>query len=197
MKTRSGVAMFAGIALMILISMTAGSRAEEAAPPSGDPADRAAVAVDSTAKLAAAKDVDEARARARLLAELSNGALQVMHRDFFDEEDAVAIPSASLEDVFHELEIQFDVRTEWLVVNADALNVDHRPSDAFERRAAELLADGAAYAEATEEGRYRFASPVRLASQCLKCHLKRRSSNKDRLAALTLSIPLQPAAGSE
>jgi hypothetical protein len=37
------------------------------------------------------------------------GALQIMHRDFFDEENAHAIPSASLEDVFHEMGKSYDV----------------------------------------------------------------------------------------
>ncbi len=42
------------------------------------------------------------------------GALQIMHRDSFDEENSRAIPSASLEDVFHEMGKSYDVQIEWL-----------------------------------------------------------------------------------
>ncbi len=53
---------------------------------------------------------EEARSRAKLLHEMVRGALQIMHRDFFDEENAHAIPSASLEDVFHEMGKSYDVQ---------------------------------------------------------------------------------------
>ncbi|MFV1995493.1 MAG: hypothetical protein ACC661_08650, partial [Verrucomicrobiales bacterium] len=60
---------------------------------------------EKTAETAANRPatVAEARGRARLLHETIHGALQVMHRDFFDPEDRHRIPSASLEDVFDEL----------------------------------------------------------------------------------------------
>lgn len=136
----------------------------------------------------------EARSRAQLLFEMIHGTLQVVHRDFFEEDDALAIPSASLEDVFHELSVSYDVKLKWLVVNADALNVDHLPADAFEKKAVEALAAGKPLVETTENGRYRFAGPIRLPSQCLKCHVKRRTTNTDRTAGLLISMPLQAAA---
>ena len=45
--------------------------------------------------------VDEARGRARLLHETIHGSLQIMHRDFFREDEGLPIPSHSLEDVFN------------------------------------------------------------------------------------------------
>ena len=70
--------------------------------------------------------VAEARSRAMLLHEMIRGTLQVVHRDFFDEDNAHAIPSSSLEDVFHEMERGYDVTLKWLTVNTDVVNVDHQ-----------------------------------------------------------------------
>ncbi len=134
--------------------------------------------------------VVEARSRARLLHETVRGTLQVVHRDFFDEDNAHAIPSASLEDVFRELSRSYDVDLKWLIVNTDIVNVDHQPEDEFEKAAVKALASGEQQWEAVERDRYRFAGPVRLASQCLKCHVKNRTSTEDRTAGLLISMPL-------
>jgi len=133
--------------------------------------------------------VAEARARARLLHEMVHGTLQVVHRDFFDEENMHAIPSASLEDVFQEMEETYGVEVAWLNVNTDSVNVDHEPKSPFEKEAATGLAAGKPYVEAVDANRYRFAGSIRLASQCLKCHLKRRTSTADRTAGLLISMP--------
>jgi hypothetical protein len=132
----------------------------------------------------------EARARAKLLYEAINGTLQVIHRDFFNDEVSHKIPSASLEDVFSELAKDYDVKLKWLVVDTDVVNVDHLPEDDFERAAAVALKSGKSHYEAVESERYRFAGPIRLASQCLKCHVKNRVSTADRTAGLLISMPL-------
>lgn len=133
----------------------------------------------------------EARGRAKLLHETIHGALQVMHRDFFDEETSV-IPSNSLEDVFHELARGHQVELRWLTVNTDVLNTDHEPQDEFAQRAVEALRAGKSEFEATEEDVYRYAGAIRLSSQCLKCHVKRRISNRERVAGLLIKIPVRP-----
>jgi hypothetical protein len=135
--------------------------------------------------------LSEARGRARLLHEVLRGSLQVMHRDFFDEENPPAIPSASLEDVFAELERSHQVRVKWLNVETDVLNVDHKPADAFETAAARALKGGKTVYEASEDGQYRFAGRIHLASQCLKCHIKARTSTEPRSAGVVISMPLQ------
>jgi hypothetical protein len=145
---------------------------------------------DATTEIAPPATVIEARARAILLHETIEGALQVMHRDFFDEEDSRLIPSASLEDVFEELSRQFNVKARWLIVETDAVNVDHKPQDKFEHDAVSVLASGKHRHEATEENLYRYAGAIKLHSQCLKCHVKQRSSTKERTAGLLLSMPL-------
>ncbi|WP_372895559.1 DUF3365 domain-containing protein [Stieleria sp.] len=132
----------------------------------------------------------EARARAKLLHEAIRGTLQVVHRDFFDEDDAHAIPSASLEDVFHAMSESYDVELKWLIVETDVVNVDHQPEDEFEKDAVRALKSGKPMHEAVQAERYRFAGPIRLASQCLKCHVKNRKSTEDRTAGLLISMPL-------
>jgi len=139
--------------------------------------------------------VAEARARARLLHETIRGTLQVVHRDFFEEDGSSPIPSSSMSDVFTEMARSFDVRMRWLIVQTDVMNVDHRPQDEFEEKAAKQLAKGKPQFELVEDGRYRFAGPIRLASQCLKCHVKARTSNEDRTAGLLISMPLGIGAG--
>lgn len=135
--------------------------------------------------------VAEARGRARLLHETLHGALQVMHRDFFRDDEGTMIPSRSLEDVFHELARSFDVELRWLAVNADAMSIDHKPQTDFERNAVKAIASGKQEFEATQDGVYRHAGSIRLSSQCLKCHAPRRTSTNDRAAGLVISIPLK------
>ncbi|NND97819.1 MAG: DUF3365 domain-containing protein [Pirellulaceae bacterium] len=135
--------------------------------------------------------ITEARSRATLLHEMVRGTLQVVHRDFFDEDDAHAIPSASMEDVFREMSRSYDVELKWLIVETDIVNVDHQPVGEFEKNAVEALRDDKTYFEATENSRYRFAGPIRLASQCLKCHVKHRTNTEPRTAGLLISMPLK------
>lgn len=134
--------------------------------------------------------VAEADARARLLHETIHGAIQVVHRDFFDEDNPGAIPSASLEDVFAELAESYHVELKWLIVETDVLNVDHQPKDDFERAAVKALRNGEPQYAEVQQDRYRFAGPIRLASQCLKCHVKHRLTTEDRTAGLLISMPL-------
>ncbi len=136
----------------------------------------------------------EARARARLLHEVIRGSLQIMHRDFFDEDDSHAIPSASLEDVFHEMSKGYGINMKWLIVNTDVVNVDHQPETAFDRVAVKSLASGNRFVEQIDEGLYHFAGAIRLESQCLKCHVKSRTSNEARTAGFVITMPVVPRA---
>ena len=145
----------------------------------------------------AALNQSEAFARARMLHEMVRGTLQIMHRDFFDEENAHAIPSASLEDVFHEMEKTHHVKMKWLVVNTDLVNVDHEAETAFEKSAVKNLAAGKPFAEDITAGVYHFAGPIRLGSQCLKCHVKRRTNNEDRTAGLVITMPIDGETGDD
>ncbi len=162
----------------LLLSGTPWLGAEDSDSPQSKPAETAA------------STLAEARTRAKMLHEMVRGTLQIMHRDFFDEDDAHAIPSASLEDVFHEMSETHDVTMKWLIVNTDIVNADHEAETPFEKAAVKTLAAGEPFAEHRTATRYQFAGPIRLGSQCLKCHVKRRIRNEARTAGLVISMPL-------
>lgn len=113
-----------------------------------------------------------------------------MHRDLFREDEKLTIPSRSLEDVFQELARSYGVEVRWLAVNTEAMNVDHRVRTDFEKYAVKALASGKQEFESTEDAVYRHAGVIRLASQCLKCHVPSRTSTRDRAAGLVITRPL-------
>lgn len=142
---------------------------------------------DATAE-AALPSVHEARGRADLLHETVHATLQVVHHQFYREDQGLPIPAATLKDVFDELSRSRNVELRWLAVNAQAMNVDHEPVDAFERDAVKALAAGKESIEHVEKGVYRRAATITLRSECLKCHLPNRRSTEDRAAGLVISI---------
>lgn len=134
--------------------------------------------------------VAEARSRAYLLHELIHDTLHVVHRDFFDADESVSIPSHSFEDVFEGIERVYGVKIKWLAVDARAMNIDNKPKTEFDHRAVKALTQGNKHFDELENQTYRFAGRIHLASQCLKCHLSSRSNNNARSAGLILSMPV-------
>ena len=157
-------------------------------------ADDAGPVATEVASVAAApaKTIEEARARAQLLHETIHGALQVMHRDFFREDEGLKIPSRSLEDVFAELADSYGVGVRWLAVDTEAMDISHKPQDDFEKSAVEALSGEDLEYEAIENGQYRYAGRIKLASDCLKCHVQSRTDTRDRKAGLVITLPLKP-----
>lgn len=136
----------------------------------------------------------QARTLARVLHDTVHASLQVVHRDFFNSESTRSIPSRTLEDVFRGLEKKYGIELRWLAVDAIAMSVDNNPQNDFEHAAVKAITAGQDLHEETTTEEYRYAGRVRLVSQCLKCHLPNRMSNKERSAALLIRIPLtQPA----
>jgi len=134
--------------------------------------------------------LEEARGRARWLHEGFHGALQVMHRDFFDDDEAGTLPSQALDDVFAEMARSWSVEIRWMGVNATK-GIDHHPKDRFEEKAAAALLSGEKEYEQIEEGRYRYVGMIRLQNECLKCHVRDRTTLEDRVAGLAISFPLK------
>jgi hypothetical protein len=132
--------------------------------------------------------LEEARSRARWMAELINGSLQIMHRDFFDANDPNILPSQSLEDVFREMARTWSVEIRWLGVNATK-GKKHRPADDFERSAVSALRAGAPEYHEIEDGRFRFVKSIRIQNECLKCHVPYRTSLEDRIGGIAFSFP--------
>lgn len=135
--------------------------------------------------------VAEARARARMLHEAFHGALQVMHRDFFDENEKHRLPVKSLEDVFEEMASRQHVKLKWIAVDTKAMSIGHKPDTEFEHAAVKALSSGESEFESSEDGVFKFAGTVRLSAHCLKCHKPGRTSNEARSAGLVITMPLK------
>lgn len=143
-----------------------------------------------TREAATLPTVAEAGQRAKLLHGTIHDTLQVVHAQYFREGERLMIPAASLKHVFQAMEEREGVELRWLVVEGKAMNIDHNPQDDFEKEAVRVLAAGEEKHEAAADGVYRFAGPITLGADCLKCHLPSRSSNKSRTAGLLISMPV-------
>lgn len=144
-----------------------------------------------TAAAAPLPSVVEARERARLLHETIHDTLQIVHAQYYREDEGLILPAATLKTVFRELAERRKVELRWLVVDARAMNVDHNPRDDFEREAVKQFDAGKEEFESSRDGAYRYAGLITLGSECLKCHLPNRTSNKSRKAGLLISMPVQ------
>jgi hypothetical protein len=133
----------------------------------------------------------EARGRAELLHETFHAVLQVVHHQYYREDEGLAIPAATLKKVFGELASRKQVEVRWLAVNAAAMNSDHLPQNDFERKAVAAIGAGKDEYVAVEQDVFRRAAPITLSSECLKCHAPTRSSTNDRLAGLIISMPIR------
>jgi len=133
----------------------------------------------------------EARGRAELLHETFHAVLQVVHHQYYREDEGLAIPAATLKKVFGELASRKQVEVRWLAVNAEAMNSDHLPQSDFERKAVAAIGAGKVEYVEVEQDVLRRAAPITLTSECLKCHAPRRSSTNDRLAGLIISMPIR------
>lgn len=130
----------------------------------------------------------EARERARLLHEAMHATLQIVHHEYYREDEGLAIPAATLRKVFKELAERQQVELRWLAVNAQPMNADHQPRSAFEKEAVAALAAGKEEFEQQEGGMYRLASAITLTSDCLKCHAPNRKDTNNRSAALVIAL---------
>lgn len=164
------------VALVVVFSLIAVGLLVEAGEKSGAP------------KLSVA----EARGRATLLHGVYSDSLRVIHRSYFREDEKLMIPSKALEDVFAEMKERDGIKARWLAVNAEAMSVDHKPQDAFERQAADALSSGKTEFESIEKGIYRRVGSIKLENACLRCHFPLRTGKtRNRVAGLVISIPVQ------
>ncbi|QDT14429.1 hypothetical protein CA12_05020 [Alienimonas californiensis] len=137
--------------------------------------------------------VVEARGRARLLHDTLHGSLQVMHRDYFREDEGLKVPSRSLEDVFSELARIHGVKLHWIAVDLKPMSVDNKAETEFEKEAVRVLRSGEEEFESVADSEFRFAGRIRLSATCLGCHASGRSNNDDRAAGLVITMPLKRA----
>lgn len=135
----------------------------------------------------------EARVRAQLVHASIDGALRVMHRDFFRKGESKAIPSDSLRDVFKNLSADWGLSVRWLASDDTVQNKENRAVDGFGERALKAITGGEKEFSEVEGGQLRFAGVIVLQNQCLKCHVPNRKSLEERFAALEVSMPVQAA----
>lgn len=150
-----------------------------------------AVPDEPTKDAASLPSREEAEQRAKILHGAMHDALQITHALYFRDGERLMLPAAAMKDVFKGMEERDGIKLRWLVVEGRAMNIDHEAQDEFEDEAVKALAAGQERYQLAADGVYRFAGPITLGADCLKCHLPNRSSNKDRTAGLLISIPIR------
>ena len=130
------------------------------------------------------------RRQAEVLHSAMHSALRVVHDRYYKEDEGLTIPAAALEEVFRDVQNEHRVQFRWLVVEGQAMNVDHSAKTDFEKDAVKALKEGKPFLETTEDNMYRRAGPIALTNHCLKCHVPDRKSTKNRTAGLIISVPL-------
>lgn len=130
-----------------------------------------------------------ARDRAKLLHDVYASTLHVMHDRYFHGDRAV-VPARAMEDVFSDMKREYQVEARWIAVNLRAMNIDHDPETAFEKKAADEIDSGKTEVESIKDGYYRRAVAIPLSGGCIHCHagVSSRSTRKP-LAGLVISIP--------
>ncbi len=166
-----------------------------AAPPTKVKAKaKSAKKTDATKKQAERKrvSVSVAREQAKLAHSIYAVTLDVVHHRYF-RRDKSTIPARALEEVFPRVAREHGLQARWIAVNANAMSIDHRPRNGFEKKAAKVLATGAAEYETVSDGIYRRAGSISLMDKgCLGCHLGLGASGKiKRFAGLVISIPVK------
>ncbi len=134
---------------------------------------------------------DQARRQAEILHTAMHATLQVVHHRYYQEDEGLLLPAATLKEVFAEMEKEHGVKLRWLAVEGQVMNTDHSARDEFEREAVKVLKSGKPKYEQVENGTYRRAGPITLSNHCLKCHVPDRKSTEDRTAGLIISIPVK------
>ncbi len=132
----------------------------------------------------------EAHDRAVLLHELTHETLLAMHVHYYREDERLLLPATTMRGVFDRWGLRQKVRIRWLAVDAEPMNIEHRPKTDFEHAAVKALKSGERYYEELASGQYSYAGPIRLTSECLKCHVPNRTSLRDRLAGIVIEMPV-------
>ncbi len=169
------------------------------AEPAGDvidrPKDNQKAASDKPPDREHRVSVATARERAKLMHDIYDATLDVMHRHFFRSDRSV-LPARAMEDVFAEMAKQSSVQARWISVNTKAMSIHHEPETEFEKLAAKEISGGKAQFELVEKGYYQRAGRIALGSGCVGCHTKLFSSPSTstsaspRFAGLVIRIPV-------
>lgn len=167
------------------------ARSDDVASENDNVARRTTESDDRATERSNSPPVDLARDRAKILHEAYAATLEVMHQRYFHGDTAI-VPARALEDVFAEMQRGSKVEARWISVNLKPMSVNHKPKSNFEKRAAKAIADGQEHFEAVEDGYYRRAGAIPLASGCVTCHggFFKAQSKTPKFAGLVISVPL-------
>ncbi len=138
-----------------------------------------------------AVSVAAARERAKVMHDIYDTTLDVMHRHYFRREGSV-LPARALEDVFADMARQSGTKARWISVNTKAMSIHHEPDSEFEKQAAKELAAGKEEFELVENGYYQRAGRISLGGGCISCHTNQFSSpsTSAKFAGLVIRIPV-------
>lgn len=170
------------VVLVVLLAVAAFSVAHSDEQPLSAP-----TAASTTTKIPTR---DQAQRQAELLHTAMHATLQVVHHRYYQEDEGLLLPAATLKEVFAEIEKEEGVQLRWLAVEGEVMNTDHTARDDFEREAVKALRSGQPAYEQVENGTYRRAGPITLSNHCLKCHVPDRKNTKNRTAGLIISMPV-------
>jgi len=152
-------------AMCVALAMSAEPEGQSAGEPGAEqPA--ATEAAEETKPLSVAA----ARERAKLMHDIYQATLHVMHDHYFHDSRAV-VPARAMEDVFEEMAFARKVEAKWISVNTRAMSLRHEPESEFEKTAAKELSGGKNEYERVENGYYERAATIPLASGCVNCHV--------------------------
>lgn len=172
------------------------------AEPAGEAANKSGESEAADTANAAAEDVRVpvavARERAELMHRIYAATLEVLHHRYFHDSRAT-VPARAMEDVFAEMARQSRVEANWISVNTRAMSLSHEPKSDFEKAAAKEIADGKEEYELVQDGYYRRAGAIPLASGCVNCHAGffKAPPKSPRFAALVISVPVKEEACPE
>lgn len=162
----------------------------------GEPPSDAVNFPKSKSKVAPIKDSDRvsvaaARERAKLMHDIYDSTLEVMHRHFFRREQSV-LPARAMEDIFADMARQSSIQARWISVNTKAMSIHHEPETDFEKQAAKEIASGKEDFELVEDGYYQRVGRISLGGGCVSCHTNQFSSpsTSAKFAGLVIRIPV-------
>ena len=165
------------------------------AEPAGDaadqPKDSRKAAADKPADPKHRVSVAAARERAKLMHDIYDTTLDVMHRHFFRREGSV-LPARAMEDIFADMARQSSIQSRWISVNTKAMSIHHEPQTEFEKQAAKEIAAGKEDFELVEKGYYQRVGRISLGGGCVSCHTNQFSSpsTTPKFAGLVIRIPV-------
>ena len=179
-----GLPVIAGLATLLVATT------DSVGEPSGGP-DKAIDQSKPTIK--PTMTVEEARGRAKLLHTTYESTLIAVHREYFEKSQRQQVPARVLESVFFWVDRENRIKTRWISVNTEAMNLKHKPKSDVEKQAAKALGSGEEAFELIKDGIYHRAGAITLVASCLSCHesgfVQRRK--RRRVAGLVISIPVE------